>query len=1066
MVKMNLIIRISGQDDSGMTFQSGFARYMAGALIDYHSSHPEAEQALLVRTKKGIDRIAWLTDKPRKDKEGKLRFCWLGGLAGCQGGPHIFELWADNRFLLDIASTAKGELPQADFAGPDGVVLNYEHQLTDMCGDHFGLFWLTLPETYYKADGISLELRARDEESEDWAMVFAYPFSGLPHFLPDSLLAKTGFGLRQKLVLGLDSLSPANVMDAELDGKQLLTIALKRGYNRCELDIPTLSEPTELFVQSYFNGILADERPEVLRPVTPRKVYILPYSHNDIGYTDLQDKVESIQIENLDNALRLIAASQGKDFSARAKWNLEVLWILRSWWDQASETSREEFVRAVKEGCIGLNALFANPLTGLCDLAEIQHLFDIAHWFRAISGLGITTATVTDIPGFVWSLLPALAHNGVRYFSIAPNSGDRTGFIYKGLGDKPFWWESPCGTQRVLTWVHGAGYSQFHKEKITANGIRKLMNYLVRLDAAGYPFEIVGLPYTIGGDNGGPDPALADFVEDWNNRYCSPQLIISTHAQMFGELDRLHGAQLPVLRGDMTPYWEDGALSTAAETILARAVAGELTALQTCYALFRREDPDTEDFTEAWKKLMLWDEHTWGAWNSVSDPDLPFVKKQWEIKRSFALQAHELAAQLKAKLQGSPSPLFYAINPLSYGGQRFLRLANGLADGCLVTDSVGEVMPGQRIGSDTLVEMSFENGWQTAKLILKPVCQSGKPQEILFTGSFQNAFFNVRFDDRSGAISSLYDRELGAEVLSPGAGLGALHYVSGGKWREPTSVHFAELICSESGSLCQRIVFRCALSGTHFVLLEYLFYHRAKRIDLNVTVSKIAVRLRESLHLEFPFGLEGGVLRYDSAGAPLRPEFDQLPGMCRNFLSPTSYADVSTSDYGITVALLDTPLIEVGGLTAEQPWLESLHSETRFFAYLMNNIWHTNYKADQEGEATFRYSMLFHAGFEPTQVLSEVLAVRTPLQLLDGKVREPQFPFPPPPLPLVCLALRYLPEQAAYLLLILNSSDHDAQWRLPGTKTYVSDPLGTKADECKEILACKGFQQLWLLVEV
>ena len=63
----------------------------------------------------------------------------------------------------------------------------------------------------------------------------------------------------------------------------------------------------------------------------------------------------------------------------------------------------------------------------------------------------------------------ALAGAGVRYFSSGPNYmpsnpdlGDRIGHTLRELGDRPFWWVSPSGRERVLFWMAGRGYSLFH----------------------------------------------------------------------------------------------------------------------------------------------------------------------------------------------------------------------------------------------------------------------------------------------------------------------------------------------------------------------------------------------------------------------------------------------------------------------------------------------------------------------------------------------------------------------------------------------------------------------------
>ncbi len=67
-----------------------------------------------------------------------------------------------------------------------------------------------------------------------------------------------------------------------------------------------------------------------------------------------------------------------------------------------------------------------------------------------------------------------------------------------------------------------------------------------------------------------------------------------------------------------------------------------------------------------------------------------------------------------------------------------------------------------------------------------------------------------------------------------------------------------------------------------------------------------------------------GQLRYDVADAIVRPEVDQLAGACKNFFSVQSWVDISNSNYCVTWATMNAPLIEIGGIRAEQPWMKSI----------------------------------------------------------------------------------------------------------------------------------------------
>jgi alpha-mannosidase len=53
----------------------------------------------------------------------------------------------------------------------------------------------------------------------------------------------------------------------------------------------------------------------------------------------------------------------------------------------------------------------------------------------------------------------------------------------------------------------------------------------------------------------------------------------------------------------------------------------------------------------------------------------------------------------------------------------------------------------------------------------------------------------------------------------------------------------------------------------------------------------------------------------------------------------------------------------------------------------MNNYWHTNYKADQEGKVVFRYAVVPHRGFDPVTATRDGIDVSQPLLAIPASGR-------------------------------------------------------------------------------
>src|ERR1019366_6438966 len=139
---------------------------------------------------------------------------------------------------------------------------------------------------------------------------------------------------------------------------------------------------------------------------------------------------------------------------------------------------------------------------------------------------------------------------------------------------------------------------------------------------------------------------VCEFVKAWNQEYEWPKFQISSTSNAFAAFEKRYGSELQQFKGDLTPYWEDGAGSSALETRMNRVAADRLTQAGALAAMLSPTTYQATKFNEAWRNVLLYSEHTWGAWCSVSDSESPFTRKQWDVKREFAVNAEKEAETL------------------------------------------------------------------------------------------------------------------------------------------------------------------------------------------------------------------------------------------------------------------------------------------------------------------------------------------------------------------------------------------------------------------------------------
>jgi len=889
------------------------------------------------------------------------------------------------------------------------------------------------------------------------------PEPGTPLAMPIRGLLKKDGKLLQPIQMTIPHAGPQTTVVTRLNGAEADRRTLTAGWSRFSILAEPVNAPTNVIVEVTI-GTDVTSRVVSLQPVRKVKVYILPHSHHDLGYTDLQADVEIKQMDNITKGIELARATANYPEGARFVWNLEVLWGADQFMRRKSPEERAQFIEAVKKGWVSLNGMYANELTGLCRPEELLQLFRYSSVLGKQCGVTVDSAMISDVPGYTWGTVTAMAQAGIRYFSAAPNFFDRIGRFMVEWQEKPFWWVSPSGKEKVLVWVPWTGYALSHVMKADREWVGK---YQDRLDSVSFPYDISYVRWSGHGDNASPDPDISEFVKSWNQEYEWPKFHISSTSSAFADFEKQHGSELPQHKGDLTPYWEDGAGSSALETRMSRNAADRLTQAETLSTLLAPAGYQPAKFTEAWRNVLLYSEHTWGAWCSVSDSENPFTTKQWNVKREFAVQAEKQSqALLNDTLQlyanSTDNSAIEIHNSTSWPRTEVVILSKSTsAAGDSVKDSRGKAVPSQRLSTGELALLVEEiPAFGSARFHITSAKASLPAHPVSAKdGVLDNGILRARIDQQTGNIVELTLQGKTENLIDASAGEQGNEYLflEGKDTAKLQKSGAAKIIAEESGPLvatlriessapgCNSMVRRVSLSaGADFVQISNTL--DKKRAPMNPEPGKggpgedFAQRgSKESVQFAFPLRVLDGKMRIDIPLGEMRPEVDQLPGSCKNWLSVGRWLDVANESHGVTWVSLDAPLVEVGGVSAtmlgsqRDPnlWQEYIESTQKFYSWAMNNHWGTNYRAYQEGPMEFRYALRPHTGY--SAAAASRLAIGMTQPLVASKASTAPLVAPPlriEPADVLALALKPSDDGAAWIVRLFGASGEDKRAKL------------------------------------
>lgn len=774
-----------------------------------------------------------------------------------------------------------------------------------------------------------------------------------------------------------------NTFLIEKEVKGVIKLSWENGCKEIKYNLPQSN-----FGQIKFDFLLPDGAGEVFYQITGDieakgsfkrkikwKVYTTPHAHTDIGYTHRQWEVAERMSRNLDTAVKLL----DKD-KEHLSYILDSAWSLDEFLKSRSKECNEKVIKYIKDGYIGVPWNYVDLLTQFPSLEATIHNGDFSS--NLLGEYIPDRVDVIDVASISSSYPTILKGSGVKYIIHADNQ-DRGPFRLNGGLHKhnPFWWEGPDGS-KIIMWL-AKMYCELKKVcgspfSIEA-GKRGLNMWLLDYERETYIPDAVIL-YGMEADNTDIDVRVMDFYKEWEKEIAYPKLI-SSNGSTFFEYIMQFSDYFETYKGDEGAYWEDGIASSVIESFAVReAESGiRLAEILDSFAVLYGDNLKfpLQNYNEAWKQVLLYNEHTWGAFLSGSDPNSLLQTDQWNTKKSMADQAKEwknhLLSQSASKLSliwNNKGREIVVYNPYSFTVADYVKVEIGLNEEVDGDYAVEKLLTTQKI--ITLYTGDIQ-AFSYKRFPLKECNQSNinfrnklKKDNVII----ENNYYKVEINTNTAYVKSFYDKELNKE-LAQGNTLGQLLYAHGGEGStlignknglnkdgaiiEPC---FKPNDYEEINSKCSsKVIIRGeAFFGKVEVCYELL--NHKKELQISYIYDKEDVYKLEAVYVDFNFNMnENSKVLSDSQIGWVDWENNCLPGACREWLPLQTSILVKDSTCNIQIASKDAFLFTVNE-PVKGKWDSNIKvSGNRIYSYVLNNYWRCNYKPNQGGHICFKYSL-------------------------------------------------------------------------------------------------------------
>jgi hypothetical protein len=555
-----------------------------------------------------------------------------------------------------------------------------------------------------------------------------------------------------------------------------------------------------------------------------------------------------------------------------------------------------------------------------------------------------------------------------------------------------------------------------------------------------YPFDLLHLRVQGGNaDNAGPSIVPPSVVRDWNARYAYPRLRMATNTEFFAAAEEQFGDRIAEHRGDWTDWWADGLGSGARPLGYARRAQHAVRHAETLHTLAGAGAEAAGPIDAVYDKLGLFDEHTWGAANPWHDHEDGFDSGglQWARKCEMAYSgaddaedlrqagAHRLGARFAAAPGALASFLVANLGPAERTdvAEAFLpATVAGLDTPVSIVDARTGAVVAHHEDAVRVQEWPTRPSGRRLRFVLAGVPAMGHVRVDVVPGStvepldlgpvwqVENDHYRVGVDPRTGVLASVFDKRCGRELVNPAAYAGLNQYIHERYSTAPHVNHLSghveahghdlallagrsigrrpSVVRAERTAIGEELEIALDGDGISWLRTTIALYDGVPRVDITNRLDKHGAPAKESVFFAFPFAMPAPAA-WELTGGVGGGAAPTVPGAARHLAPIRHWVAFDDGEVSAAWATLEAPLVMFGDLYLPYapfpPTLRPRPAEPgTVYSWALNNIWDTNFPAQQQGETTFRYAISSAAGADP-----RVLGAATAAGLTDPFVAAP-----------------------------------------------------------------------------